>query len=244
MCQKYFPLKCSELKYLYWKLKKTSKMIALKLNISESSVWMMIKECDLSKKKYKIKKRGRKGYKMPESEKAKHRIQPHAKKVVKINPYTFEILKTYRSISAVEEDGYNRENVRRAVKTAGVHKDYLWAYNGLEEGTIRVAQKRNIEKKMKILNIKKPTKKELENMYLKDNMTLKNIAKIFDVSMGCIAKQIKKYNLYKRKELPFFTKDIFIKELKKGMSISKIAEKYKRKRSSIMTYKSRWKIRS
>jgi len=142
----------SELMTEYWSRQKTPAMIALEWGVSEHKIWYLIKKYDLSKKKHHIKHRGRKDYLMPQHEREKHHIQPHAKKVSMICPKTFKILKTYRSMSAPKADGFARENIRRACRTAGLYKGYLWAFEGYEAGVVRVAQKRGLEKKLKTLS--------------------------------------------------------------------------------------------
>jgi len=100
---------------VYWQQKKTTEEIAKELNVPKGWVYSEIRRLDLQKKTNGIKLKGRKGYVMPDDERVKHRVQPHAKPVVQICPKSFIVIKEYSSTGAVERYGFNRENVRNAI---------------------------------------------------------------------------------------------------------------------------------
>jgi len=162
----------------YWNRKKTVAEIAKELNVPQGWVWSEIRRLGMQKTKCGIKQKGRKGYKMQEDEKVKHRNQPHAKRVSKIDPYTYEVLKTYRSTTAVEEDGYRRENVRKAIKSVGLHLGYLWAHEGFEPITIKIAKQKEhvIRRELKRQRIIDPGPKQFKKWYTDMNLPKEEIA--------------------------------------------------------------------
>lgn len=238
------PVTTDYIKEHYWINQETTFEIAQNLNVPEEWVIKEIKRLNLGKKENNIKhKGGRKNHIMSEEEKKKRENQPHSKPIVRICPKTFTILGTYSSISSVERYGYRRENVRKAIRTGGLHKNFLWAKEGFHEPIIKVVKQRgNLEKKLQISDYKRPDKKQLERFYIKNNFTLEECAKRFKCHKVTIAILVAKYNLKKR------TKEIDIEELKelyvtKGLKAKDIAVMLGYTTSTIATYLSRNKIK-
>jgi len=228
----------------YWARKKSAPEIAKELNVPEGWVRNEIKRLGMQKKQNGIKVKGhRKGYVMPKDERAKHQNQPHAKPVVQICPKTFKIVAEYNSQGAVERYGFRRENVRKSIKNGGLHKNYLWAFKGMEKAIISVAIKRgNIDKKLQALNYKQPSKSELKDLYITANMTLQECAEIFKCSKTTIAVLAAKYGLKKR------TGKISEDELRKlyidqGLKAKEIANMTGYTKSSIATYLNKYGIK-
>lgn len=233
------PLTKKYIKEHYWQLQKTVPQIAEELNVPAQWVYNEIRRFGLGKIKNNIKKKGRKGWKAPESYKVCRQNQPHRKAVVQICPKSFNTVKEYRSVCSVEESGFNRENVRRAIKNAGLHKGFLWAHEGMETPVINAAKKRgNLEIKINMSKLQKPAKDELKRLYINQNLTLHEVAKIMNCHPGTIAHYAAQYGLKKR------TGKISIEELKRlylvdGLSAKEIAKKYGYFESSISTYLSK-----
>jgi len=227
------------LKKEYWDKQLTREAIAKKHKKSEAVISKLIKEYGLLKRKNGVKLRGKRGYVMPKEEREKHHFQPHAKRVVSIDPVTFEKVKVYRSLASTEEDGFISRNVRRAMNTGGVSRGFLWAREGFEEVIVRVAKRRGIEEKLRRLSVKKPKRSLLEKLYLKESMTAKEIGEKLGISKGAIAKYLMDYGLSKKKTIPVLTPKILKEELL-SMSIEEVAKKYNRKVSTIKAYKGRW----
>jgi len=227
----------------YWQLQKSVPMIAEEFGASVNFVWTKIREHGLQKQKNGIRLRGRRNYTMPDEEKAKRRNQPHAKRVTAIDAKTLEIKKTYRSITATEEDGFSREHVKRAVRTVGVHRGHLWALEGTEAGVIQVAKKRGLEKKLEVLTKKRPSKKWLYEHYVVQDMTAYACAKKWGCSTGTITRAVREYELFKRKNKPTLDENILLREMLAGNSVAEIARKYGRKKETVQTYIWRWRVR-
>ncbi len=87
------------LKKKYWDEQKTDSEIAKIRKVPITYIQDLIKKYDLSKKKNGIKLKGKKGYSMPENEKQKHRVQPHAKEIAVFKINSFKPIGTYRSIN-------------------------------------------------------------------------------------------------------------------------------------------------
>lgn len=220
----------------HWSGRKTTGQIAKELNVPKGWVIKEIKRLGLQKKDNGIQRKGRNGWVASQSFKDVRKNQPHRKEVVQICPTSFSILKTYRSTTAVEEDDFNRENVRKAIKTAGMHKGYLWAYKGFETVVINVAKRRgNLETKLNVRAYKQPNKETLKKLYIDKNMSTHDIAQIYKCHHGTIAALASKYELKKR------TKKIAVEELKhlrlvEGLSTKQIAQKQGCKESTISRY--------
>ena len=161
------PLTFDFIRARYWMAQKTTLEIADELNVPEYWVQKEIRRLGMQKKENGIFLKGKKGYKMSEEEKVKHQNQPHAKPIVQICPKSFTIIKEYNSQGAVERYGFKRENVRKAIKSGGISKGYLWAFKDLAEVTIRVAKKRGtLDRKLQAYEYEKPSKALLEkNLY-------------------------------------------------------------------------------
>lgn len=234
--EKRVPLEAEFIKEHYWKQQKTSNEIAKELNVPTSCVLDEIKRLGLGKKQNGIKHRGKKGFKMTEEQKAKRENQPHAKPIVQICPETFEIVREYKSKGAVEKFGFNRENVRRAIKSGGLHNGFLWALKGFEKPLVKVVQQRgNLEIKLRANKFKRPSKEELHKFYIVKNYTAEQCAEIFACHKTTIAILAMKYGLSKKK------KPLNINELKKlyikdNLTASEIAKIFDYKTSSIVTY--------
>jgi len=228
----------------YWHRRKSVRVISEELNIPEHYIYEKIKEFDLSKNKYMIQKAGRQGYVMPLKEREAHHKQPHAKRVSRICPVTFETVKTYRSQAAAEEDGFNRENVKRAVKTAGMHKGYLWALEGLEEATIRVAKRKTGRHSIaaKMTHKKEISKDDIKRLYVTMDLTRKETAKRLGIGLGLLDNRIKQYKLKKRGK-PLTKDDLIEYRVGQRLSIEEIAEITGKTTSTIATYLGRYKIR-
>jgi len=233
-------------KYLldnYWSRGKTAPHISKELNVPEQWVRDEIKRLGMQKKENGIRLTGRKGFKMSKEQKKKRENQPHAKPVVQICPKSFAIVAEYNSQGAVERYGFRRENVRKSIKNGGLHKNYLWAFKGMEKAVISVAIKRgNIDKKLQALNYKQPTKQELKDLYITANMTTRECSEIFKCHPTTIAILASRYGLKKR------TGKISADELRKlyidqGLKAKEIANITGYKKSSISTYLNRYGIK-
>jgi len=239
------PLEASFIMKEYWVKQKTTHEIAQELNVPEHWVMKEIKRLGLGKKERGIRhKSGRKGIVMSQEQRKKRQNQPHAKPIVQICPKTYRIVKEYSSQGAVERYGFLRENVRRAIKTCGLSKGYLWAFKDFKEVTIKVAQKREAltRRKLQAYEYKRPTKKQLEQLYITQNKTLKECADIFKCALTTVAILAGKYGLKKR------NKKVSIEELRylrveKRLSAKEIAQKLGCTNNTIKTYLSRNKIR-
>ena len=228
----------------YWTKQKTTLEISKFLNVPEQWVRMEINRLGLGKKQNGIKlKSGKKGTFLTKQEKQKRENQPHRKEIVQICPKTFQIVKEYSSQGAVERFGFNRENVRRAIKTAGLHKGYLWAFKGFDKPIVKVAQRRgNLETKLRISSYKKPTKEELYNLYIVKKLSAKECAKILKCEPNTVAILAMNYGLKKK------PKKITEQELKRlylceDLTATEIAKKTGYTKSSISTFLSRYKIK-
>ncbi|MEN4053750.1 helix-turn-helix transcriptional regulator [Sulfurimonas sp. NWX79] len=239
------PLTASFIMKEYWCRQKTTYEIAKELNVPNHWVLKEIKRLGLGKKERGIShKSGRKGMVMSQEQRKKRQNQPHAKPVVQICPKTFITVKEYSSQGAVERYGFNRENVRRAIKTCGLHKGYLWAFRELKEATIRAAKKRedSIKRKIQAHEYKRPTKKQLEKLYIIQNKTLEECADFLKCNKTTVAVLAGKYGLKKR------TQKVSIDELRHlrvemRLSIQEIAQKLGYTPKTIGTYLSRAGIR-
>ena len=229
----------------YWHGQKTMAIIAKELNVPESWVYAECKRVGATKGDNNIKplSGNRKGYIMPTEEREKHENQPHAKKIVRISPKTFKVLEEYSSQGAVERYGFNRENVRKAIKRAGLHKAFLWAFKGMEKPTIKMAKKRgNLDTKLRMTKYRPPSKKVLEEHYIKRNKTLEECGAYFGCDKTTIAVLASKYELKKRfgKISVETLKEMYVEQ---GLSAKEIANVTGYSASSISTYLSRYGIR-
>jgi len=239
------PLSASFVMKEYWAKQKTTHEIAKELNVPESWIATEIKRLRLGKKERGIRfKSGRKGKVMSQEQRKKRQNQPHAKPIVQICPKTYRVVKEYSSQGAVERYGFSRENVRRAIKICGLSKGYLWAFKDFKEATIKVAQKREAltRQKLQAYEYKRPTKKQLEQLYITQNKTLDECAEIFRCHKTTLAILAGKYGLKKR------TKKVSIDELRylrveKRLSAKEIAQQLGYTTQTIRTYLSRNKIR-
>lgn len=228
----------------YWTKQKTTLEMSKFLNVPEQWVIKEIKRLGLGKKQNGIKlKSGKKGTFLTKQEKQKRENQPHRKEIVQICPKTFQIVKEYSSQGAAERFGFNRENVRRAIKIAGLHKGYLWAFKGFDKPIVKVAQRRgNLETKLRMSNYKKPTKEELHHLYIIKKLSAKECAKILKCEPNTVAILAMNYGLKKK------PKKITEQELKRlylceDLTATEIAKKTGYTKSSISTFLSRFKIK-
>lgn len=224
----------------YWARQKTSLEIAQELNVPEGWILSEIKRLGLQKNKNGIiRKGGMKGKTLTKEEREKRQNQPHAKPIVRICPKTFEILEEYNSQGAVERYGYSRENVRKAIKSGGLSKGYLWAFKGLEQPTINVAKRKgNLKAKLQAYQYKKPSKSQLKSLYIDKDLTAEECAKHFKCHKTTIAILASKYGLIKRTEKISIStlKDLYIN---KKLQAKEIAAMYGHKTSTISTYLSK-----
>lgn len=223
----------------YWHNRKTTAQIAESLNVPESWINSEIRRLGLGKSKNGIKRKGRKGYVMSKEQRVKHQNQPHAKPVVQICPKTFKTVNEYSSTGAVERYGFSRENVRKAIKRAGISKGFLWARKGFEKPTIEHAKKKgNLGVKLQAAAYKKPTKKQLQKLYIDADMTLDECAKHFKCHRGTMAVLAMDYGLKKRhgKISVSTLKRLYVQ---KGVSVEQIAKDYGYTVSTVRTYLSK-----
>lgn len=239
------PLTASFIMQEYWAKQRTTLEIAEELNVPDSWVQKEVKRLGLGKKERGIRhKSGHKGKVMSKKERKKRQNQPHAKPIVQICPKTYITIKEYSSQGAVERHGFLRENVRRAIKTCGLSKGYLWAFKDLKEATIRVAKKREAltARKLQAAQYKRPTKRQLHNLYIVQNKTVIECAELFKCHPTTLAILAGKYGLKKR------TGTVSIDELKhlrvvQGLSIEEIAKKLGYTIKTISTYLSRASVK-
>ena len=238
------PLAASFIMHNYWSSQKTTLEIAEELNVPQGWVISEIKRLGLQKRANGIiVKGGLKDTIMSKEQRQKRENQPHAKAIVQICPKTFEVVREYNSQGAVNRYGFRRENVRKAIKRGGLSGGYLWAFKDLEQITINVAKKRgNIEVKLQAAAYIKPSKKELEELYLRQGKTSTEIAKICKCHKNTIAKLCSDYKLYKPKANLSVEKleHLYLKE---KMMAKDIAKMYGLSAQTVSTYLSRNKIR-
>lgn len=235
---KRLPLTEKFIKKYYWREKMTTEMLANELIVPEVWVQKEVTRLGMQKKQNGIKLRGRKGYVMPEDEKKKHRKQPHARAVVQICPRKFTVLRRWDATGAVERDGWSRENVRKAIKSAGLHDGFLWAYEGKEKEIIDRAKARgNLEKKLKIWENGQIPKETLYELYIEQDLNFEQVAEILGHTPGAIACRCSKFGFKKRVNISTQTlKTLYIDQ---GLSAKEIADMYGYKHKSISTYLSK-----
>jgi hypothetical protein len=234
------PLTEAYIMRVYWAEQKTLDEIAKELNVPSSWVQKEIKRLGLGKKERGIRhKSGHKGKVMSKEERQKRQAQPHAKPVVQICPKTYLVINEYSSQGAVERSGFNRENVRKAIKSGGLSKGYLWAFKGYETATIKVVEKRGtLKRKLQAREYIRPTKPQLEKLYITQNKTLGECAEFFKCHKTTIAILAGRYGLKKR------TGKLNMEQVKKwylenGLMAKEIAERTGRTTKTIATYLSR-----
>ena len=236
--EKRLPLTEKFIKKYYWDEKMTTEMIADALIVPEIWIQKEINRLGMQKKQNGIKLRGRKGYVMPEDEKKKHRKQPHARAVVQICPRKFKVLRRWDATGAVERDGWARENVRKAIKSAGLHDGFLWAYEGKEKEIIdRAKEKGNLEKKLKIWENGHIPKEQLHELYIVQDLDFEQVAEIIGCTPGAVACRASKFGFRKRKCIN--DKKLKHLYLVEKLSAGEIAEQEGYSVSSIRTYLSK-----
>ena len=226
----------------YWTEKLTFESIAKDLVVPEGWVKSEITRLEMEKKKNGIKLRGKKGFAMSEAQKVKHRNQPHARAVVQMDPRSFEVLMEFNSTAGVERDGWLRENVRKAIRTAGLHDGFIWAYRGEEEAMIeRVKANGNWERNLKIWENGHMTREEIQKYYIDQDLSTQEVADILGVTRGAVAVRASKFRLTKRKNIT----DARLTQLyvHEGLTVQQIAEQEGYKGSTIATYLSKRNIR-
>ena len=226
----------------YWTDKLTTEHIAKELVVPEGWVKSEITRLEMEKKKNGIKLRGKKGFKMPEEQKVKHQNQPHARAVVQMDPRSFKVLREFNSTAAVERDGWLRENVRKAIKSAGLHDGFIWAYLGEEEAMIkRVKENGNWERNLKIWENGHITREEIQDLYIDQDLSTAEVAKILGVTAGAVAVRASKFGLTKQKNIS----DERLTQLYvcEGMTAQQIAEQEGYTLSTIRTYLCKRNIR-
>ena len=219
------PITKKYIKEVYWSNDKSVPQIAEELNVPAEWVYKQIVRLGMGKTKNGIKHRGRKGWKAPESYKICRQNQPHSKPVYKIDPNTLEVIKEYRSLTSVEEDGFNRENVRRAAKRAGYHKGFYWAEKGSEKTIINLIKKRgDLQSRKNLSSFVPPTKERLKLLYVDNDMTLNEVAKIYKCHPHVIAMYAKRYGLSKKIGKPSeeFLNRLYVDERKQAKEIAAI----------------------
>ena len=236
--EKRLPLTEKFIKRYYWRENMTTYQIANELVVPERHIQAEIKRLGMKKRENGIKPRGKKGFKMPEEQKVKHRKQPHSRVTVQIDPETFKVLRTFSSTGAVERDGWSRENVRKAIKSAGLHDGFLWAYEGEEEEMVqRVKAKGDLSKKLKIWKNGKVSKESIQELYIDQGLNKEEVAAILGCVPDTVAQCASRFKLSKQTKITTETlKRHYIKE---GMSPGDIADMYGYSVSSIRTYLSK-----
>jgi len=222
----------------YWQEKMTSETLAKELVVPEGWIHSEIKRLGMHKKKNGVKLRGKKGFAMPEAQKVKHQNQPHAKAVVQIDPRSFEVLRSFNSTAAVERDGWIRENVRKAIKSAGLHDGFLWAYDGEEEDTVKRAKaKGNLERNLQIWENGHMNKEVLQDLYIDKNMSLQEVADKLGYKVGSVGTKVSQLGLTKRKNIS--DERLRFLYVEQGMTAPEIADQEGYTISTIRTYLSR-----
>ena len=183
----------------YWEQKHTTEQIADILIVPEVWVQKEVKRLGMGKKDNGIKFRGKKGFVMPKEQRVKHQNQPHARAVVQICPRTFTVLRRWNATGAVERDGWSRENVRKAIKSAGLHDGFLWSYEGQETEIIdRAKAKGNLEKKLKIWENGHIQNEVLYDLYIVQDLNKEQIAAKLGCTPGAVACRASKFGFKKR----------------------------------------------
>jgi hypothetical protein len=144
------------LKVFYWQYKLTPHEIASIVGSTYNVIRRKLDKYNLGKRKNKIKARGKIGFKMPQSQRVKHRNQPYAKKVIGMCPRTFQILYKLRSVNSSEEFGFQRENVRRSckcMKIALLNGGYPKGFTGVHKGVKFFYAEEFTEKKKELLEL-------------------------------------------------------------------------------------------
>lgn len=136
------------LKKKYWFEQKTDIEIATARKVSINYIQDLIRKYDLSKKKNGIKIKGKKGYEMPEHEKEKHRIQPHAKEILVFKGSSTKPIGTFRSINhAATELNLCRSHIKDCLnpnKTRWSSKGYRFEHKRYK-GEIIVERRNNLD---------------------------------------------------------------------------------------------------
>lgn len=133
--------------------------------------------------------------------------------------------------------------MRKAIKSCGISKGYLWAFKGQEQTVIDKAQGRGtLTRKLQAFYYQRPSKEVLKFHYITLDKTLSNCSRLFRCNKTTIAILAKKYGLKKRtgKVSTETLKQLYIV---KGLSVEKIAEQTGYSASSISTYLSKAGIR-
>ncbi len=136
------------IKTKYWNEEKTDYEMAAARKVSVYYIQDLIKKYDLGKRKNGIKLKGKKGYVMPEHEKAKHRVQPHAKEIVAFKGKSNQPIGTFRSINhAANELNLQRTHIRDCLnpkKSRWSSKGYRFEYKRYK-GEIIVERRNNLD---------------------------------------------------------------------------------------------------
>jgi len=136
------------IKRKYWIEHKTAKEMAELRKTKDTYIYDLIKKYNLSKKKNGIKFKGKLGYQMPEEEKAKHRVQKHAKEVAAYKARSGKFVGSYRSINAAAIAlGLRREHVRDCLKPnkgRSTAKGYIFQYKKYR-GEIIIERRMNLD---------------------------------------------------------------------------------------------------
>ncbi len=236
--EKRIPLTEKFIKKHYWTASLTTEQIADELCVPESWVEQEITRLGMKKKDNGIKRKGRKGWKPPEGYGEARRNQPHARAVVQICPKTFLVLRSFDSTGAVERDGWGRENVRKSIKSAGLHDGFLWAYKGKEAEVItRAKAKGTLERKLELLEKGKIRKEDLQRLYIEQKLSKEEVAEILGFSPATIVSSASRFGLTKRTNIS----DELLKHhyIQEGRSAKEIADMYGYKACSISTYLSK-----
>ena len=226
----------------YWSGDMTTEQIAQALVVPNIWVQNEIKRLGMVKKENNIKPRGRRGWTAPPGYSEARRNQPHSRAVVQICPKTFSILRTFDATGAVERDGWSRENVRKAINSVGLHDGFLWSYLGNEHDIIAKAKaKGDLEKKLHIWENGQISIEDIEELYIKQDLTTHEVGKILKCHHNTVAQKAMKHGLSKKKE-PLSEEKLRQLYIHKNLQAYQIATITGRTTKTIQTYLSRMKI--
>jgi DNA-directed RNA polymerase specialized sigma24 family protein len=143
----------------------------------------------------------------------------------------------------VERHGFRRENVRKAIKSVGLHAGYLWCRPGMEEVTLRLAKRFDIERRLRDCKTKHPDKETLERLYRVENLPAKTIAERYGCTVGTVHQWAWRMGITRPPLPPLTVETLRSLYLDEGLTAAQIAERTGRTKRTIQTYLSRHGIR-
>ena len=140
----------------YWKEEKTAEEMAILKKVPSYYIQDLIRKYGLQKKKNRIKPKGKRNYVMPECERAKHRVQKHAKEVLVFKGKSKTPIGIFGSInSASKEFNLRREYIRDCLnpnKPRWSTKDYRFEHKKYK-GEIIMERRNNLDFTLDLDNI-------------------------------------------------------------------------------------------